>query len=227
MTLALVTNNTTATMSTVDLFELVNTERGNYGQPHVRLNDFINRCKDELDGEHYEIFVVKNSNNTSSEHLMLTKDQCMYVAMRESKGVRRAVVAKINEFEQPKFSIPQTYSEALRLCADQHEAIEIQRNQLEQQKPAVEFLDRFVEAKSNKNFREVAKILGVQERAFIKSLEDDKIVFRQSGNLLPFAHYQHAGWFTVKTGEANGRAIVQTRFTPSGIAWIAKRYANE
>lgn len=123
--------------------------------------------------------------------------------------------------------LPQTYAEALRELADTSELAEQRRLQLEEQKPAVEFLDRFVEAKSNKNFREVAKILGVKEREFIKSLENDKIVFRQSGNLLPFAHYQHAGWFTVKTGEANGRAIVQTRFTPSGIAWIAKRYANE
>lgn len=212
------------TMSTVDIFAMVNESRKEFDEPVIRLNDFINRCKDELQGDHYETFVVENSNNTLSEHLKITKDQCLYIAMRESKSVRRKVVEKINALDAPQYKIPKSYPEALRLAADLQEIVEQQQLQLEQQKPAVEFLDRFVEAKSNKNFREVSKILGLKEREFIQSLIDDNIIFRQSGNLLPFAHYQHAGWFTVKTGEANGRAIVQTRFTPAGIAWVAKRY---
>jgi anti-repressor protein len=97
---------------------------------------------------------------------------------------------------------------------------------VEQQKPAVEFVDRFVEAKSAKGFREVAKILGVKERDFISDLSTDKIIFKQGSNWLPMAEHQHAGRFTVKTGEANGHAYVQTRFTPEGIAWVAKRYTG-
>ncbi len=145
--------------------------------------------------------------------------------MRESKGVRRAVVAKINELEQkPAFIIPQTYAAALRLCADQQDQLDASLLLIEQQRPAVEFLDRFVEARSDKGFREVAKILGIKEREFISALEKDQIIFRQGPNILPFAHYQHAGYFTVKTGEAQGHAFMQTRFTPAGIAWVAKRF---
>jgi phage antirepressor YoqD-like protein len=69
--------------------------------------------------------------------------------------------------------------------------------------------------------REVAKVLGVPERKFIKQLEDDGVLFRQSGQLLPSAEHHHAGRFEVKTGEANGHTYVQPRFTPEGIAWIA------
>jgi len=213
-------------MTSLELYALVNTARLEYNETSVRQNDFLARCKDELDGEDYETFVVENSNKTKSKGLILSKDQCMYIAMRESKAVRRSVVAQINAIEvsaQP--AIPQTYAEALRLAADQAEVIEQQQLQLEQQKPAVEFLDRYVQAKSDKGFREVAKILGVKEREFIQGLLADQIVFRQGPNLLPFAHYQHAGYFTVKTGETNGHAFNQTRFTPSGIAWIAKRYS--
>lgn len=45
--------------------------------------------------------------------------------------------------------------------------------------------------------------------------------------LLPYAQHQHAGYFEVKTGESNGHAFHQTRFTPAGVAWIAKRMARD
>lgn len=119
--------------------------------------------------------------------------------------------------------VPQTLSQALRFAADQAEKLEIQQKQLEHQKPAVEFVERYVEARSAKSLREVAKVLGQKERGFINWLIEEKILFRQSGNLLPFANYHHKGYFTVKTGETNGHAFQQTRFTPQGIAWISKR----
>ena len=123
--------------------------------------------------------------------------------------------------------VPQTFAQALRLAADQAEQIEAQQAQIEAQRPAVEFVDRFVEAKSAKGFREVAKILGVREREFIADLADRKIIFKQGSNWLPMAEHQHAGYFEVKAGEANGHAFHQTRFTPEGIAWIAKRYSDK
>lgn len=122
-------------------------------------------------------------------------------------------------------AVPKTMAQALRLAAEQAEQIEAQQLQLEAQRPAVEFVDRFVEVKSAKGFREVAKILGVKEREFIASLAADKIIFKQGSNWLPMAEHQHAGRFTVKTGEANGHAFHQCRFTPDGIAWVARRYS--
>lgn len=126
---------------------------------------------------------------------------------------------------QTAIAIPKTMAQALRLAADQAEQIEAQQLLIEQQKPAVEFVDRFVEAKSAKGFREVAKILGVKEREFIAHLADSKIIFKQGSNWLPFADYTPR-YFTVKTGESNGHAFTQTRFTPEGIAWVAKRYSK-
>ena len=121
--------------------------------------------------------------------------------------------------------LPKSFAQALRLAAEQAEQIEAQQIQLEAQRPAVEFVDRYVEAKSCKGFREVAKILGVKERAFIADLADRKVIFKQGSNWLPMAEHQHAGYFEVKTGESNGHAFHQCRFTPDGIAWVAKRYS--
>mgnify|MGYP000735801290 CR=1 FL=1 len=60
------------TMSSADLCDLVNRARFEFGENEVRRNDFTSRCKDELDGEHYESFVVTNPNGTTSEVLPVT-----------------------------------------------------------------------------------------------------------------------------------------------------------
>lgn len=121
-------------------------------------------------------------------------------------------------------SVPKTLSEALRLAADQAEVIERQQLELSHARPAVQFLEQYVETRSTKSLREVAKVLGQREREFISKLHADGIIFKQAGSWYPHADYHHRGYFEVKTGEANGHAFNQTRFTPSGIALIAKRF---
>ncbi|MFY2035820.1 hypothetical protein ACOTDT_19140 [Achromobacter xylosoxidans] len=96
-----------ATMSSIDLLQLVNDARREYGEGEVRRNDFTARCKDELEGEYYETFVVSNAHGPASEALRLSRDQCMYVLMRESKAVRRAVTARLNEQTQSKVLSPE------------------------------------------------------------------------------------------------------------------------
>ena len=86
-------------MSSTDLLKLINQARKDFGEKPVRLNDFNSRIADELSDDHYESFVVQNTNNTTSVIFNLTLDQCMLVSMRESKSVRRFVLAKIKELE--------------------------------------------------------------------------------------------------------------------------------
>lgn len=220
--------------TSTELLTIINEARLEYGEKEVRRNDFISRVKDELDGEHYESFVVKNPNGTESEEIRMTDDQCAFVSMRESKAVRRRVTKRLNDLRTPAFNPSSlTRIDILKLAMEAEEGrikaeakVLALTHAIEDQKPAVEFVDRFVEAKSAKGFREVAKILGIKEREFIADLAADKIIFKQGSNWLPMADHQHAGRFTVKTGEANGHAFIQTRFTPEGIAWVAKRLTN-
>lgn len=177
-----------------------------------------------------QIVNFKNANNATGQEYEFCgeegkRDSYIVVAQLSPEFTAR-LVDRWQELEAkqvPTFEIPTTLSGALRLAADQAEVIEAQQLLLEQQKPAVQFLENFVETKSTKGLREVAKVLGLKEREFVATLEEQKILFRQSGQLLPFAQFQHNGYFEVKTGEANGYAFHQTRFTPKGIAWITKR----
>lgn len=118
------------TMDTTELLALVNEARAGFGEGSVRHNDFVARCKDELDGEHYETFVVQNLNNTQSEGLRLTADQCKLVAMRESKGVRRRVLARLNELEGQQ-ARPMTQAEIT--AANANHLVAVERQQREQQ----------------------------------------------------------------------------------------------
>lgn len=125
-------------------------------------------------------------------------------------------------------NVPQTLPEALRLAADMAEQNAQLAQKVQQDAPKVAFVNHYVESGGAKSLRETAKILNMPEKAMIDVLLRDKVLFRQSGNLLPHALRQRDGLFTVKTGTSDfGHAYTQTRVTPRGVQWIAVRYASE
>ncbi|WP_434695366.1 phage antirepressor protein [Pseudomonas sp. Z1-14] len=125
-------------MSSFDLLELVNTSRTEFGESEVRRADFTARCRDELEGEYYETFVVRNQRGPASEGLMLTKDQCLLVSMRESKAVRRSVVAKLNSLAQPQ---QLSTIEILQIAMESEKARLLLTAQVEQQATKIHSLE--------------------------------------------------------------------------------------
>lgn len=117
--------------------------------------------------------------------------------------------------------IPQTYAEALRLAADQAE-------QLALAAPKVEFVDRYVTADSgSKGFRQVAKLLNANEKAFRAFLSDSKIMYKLGGEWMPYQCHADAGRFEVKGGVADNDHVYNSAlFTPKGINWIAGLWAQ-
>ena len=210
------------TMNSIDLLDLVNAARLEFGESEVRRADFTARCKDELAGEYYETFVVTNLRGPASEALKLTLDQCMLVSMRESKSVRRKVVSLLNSANTEKpVSLP-SHVEALRLYADQLEETQRVTEQLAIAAPKVEFVDKYVEATGLKGFRQVAKLLGAKENDFREFLCDNKILYRLGNEWVPYANHIDAGRFEVKAGASDtGHAFNQAKFTPKGVAYVA------
>ena len=214
-----------AKIGTDELLSIINQARLEHGEKPVRNNDFIPRVKDELEGEHYESFVVQNSNGTQSENLIISNDQAVLVGMRESKAVRRTVLSKLKE-KQPS-QLPQTLPEALRLAADLAEENMHLENELAIAAPKVKFVDSYVNASGSLGFRETCKLLHIKENIFRKFLLDSEVMYLLAGKLTPYAQHIDAGRFTVKTGENqnNGHAFTQNKFTPKGIQWIAGLWA--
>lgn len=213
-------------MSSLDfLNNIINPSRIEAGEKPVRPSDFHARVNDEIDEElNYENFVVGRTGH-KSHYTMLNMEQMTLVGMRESKAVRRSVLAKLKVMHGPQ--IPQSLPEALRLAADLAEQKAVLENKLAIAAPKAEFVDHYVEASGLIGFREAAKLLKVKESDFRLFLLDNGIMYRLAGKMTPYAQHLDAGRFTVKTGEAgNGHAFTQVKFTPKGIQWIAGQLAT-
>ena len=215
-------NSSVLTMSSREIADLVESR-------HDSVKRTIERLQDKGLIQLTPMVEVKNHlGQIVTEYQLIKRDTYVVVAQLSPEFTAR-LVDRWQELENQQMpQIPQTLSEALRLAADQAEQIERQNLLIEQQRPKVEFVQRYVEAGTTKSLRETAKILKVPERAMIDCLVGDGLLFRQSGNLLPYQKYHAKGLFDVKTGTTeHGHNYTQTRVTSKGIEYIASRYASE
>ena len=215
-------NSSVLTMSSREIADLVESR-------HDSVKRTIERLQDKGLIQLTPMVEVKNHlGQVVTEYQLIKRDTYVVVAQLSPEFTAR-LVDRWQELENQQMpQIPQTLSEALRLAADQAEQIERQNLLIEQQRPKVEFVQRYVEVGTTKSLRETAKILKVPERAMIDCLVGDGLLFRQSGNLLPYQKYHAKGLFYVKTGTTeHGHNYTQTRVTSKGIEYIASRYASE
>ena len=204
------------TMSSRELLTIINVCRAEFDEPPVRLNDFNNRVVDELDGYHYESFVVNNPNGTQSTEHRLTIDQCILVGMRESKAVRRKVLEKLTDMKSQQKLAPKTYVEALRTLADEVEAHEQTKQKLAIAEPKAQYFDKLVERNLLTDFTTTAKEFGIKRKDLIDYLLGNGYIYSDpQGNLLPYAtHVPHL--FEVKEYSKEKHAGTQTLITPKG-----------
>lgn len=202
-----------ASMSSRDLLDLINQVRSDLGEPLLRLNSFNLKIEDELDGENYTKNVVQNFNNTESVVFELTIDQCMLIGMRESKAVRKNVLAILKQKQ-----LPQSFSEALQLAADQ-------ARQLELAAPKVQYFDTVVERSTLLNATQVAQKLGMSAMAMNKHLDQLNVYSRGVKRARVFQQ-----WFIDKGfGELKQTELgfSQPMFTTKGEAWVIEKLVGE
>lgn len=125
----------------------------------------------------------------------------------------------------PDFTNP---AAAARAWADEVEAKQAAVLQLEQARPAVRFVEKYVDSTGLKSFREVCKTLQANESRFREFLVDTKVMYRLSGAWVPYQNHIDAGRLMVKAGvsERNGHAFSDVRFTPKGVNWIAGEWGK-
>ncbi|EGI2390350.1 phage antirepressor Ant [Escherichia coli] len=227
-----VISNTGDTIDSQTLLKMVNDARKLCGENEIRNNDFLNRIKDELDGEFYETFVKSHGTRAgrSFEVITMTYKQALRVAARESKAVRRSLIDKLEELQQansPTPSIPQTLPEALRLAAELAE----QKMQLEQQlvaaAPKVDFADR-VSVANGILIGNFAKVVGLKQNALFSWLRQNGILMAFGARKnVPRQQYINAGYFTVKEVVLDDENGYQIRLTPQltgkGQQWLTRK----
>jgi prophage antirepressor-like protein len=120
-------------------------------------------------------------------------------------------------------TLPQNYLEALKALVTTTEQAESLKLTVAAQQPAVEFVERYVQASGLFGIRETAKLLNLGPQEFVKRCQQHKILYREGGTLQPYAQHLKNGYFAVKAGESNDHAYTQTRFTAKGIEWLRRQ----
>lgn len=203
-------------MSSKELLELINQVRLGMGEPMLRLNSFNAKIEDELDGENYIKNVVQNFNNTESVVFQLTLEQCMLIGMRESKAVRKNVLATLKQKQLP--CLPQSFAEALQLAANQAKKIE-------EDKPKVEYYEKIVVRDSLLNATQVAQKIGLSAVTLNKLLDSLKVYNHGVKRARVFQQ-----WFIDKGfGELKQTDLgySQPMFTTKGEAWVIEKLVSE
>lgn len=213
-------------MQSKDLLELINQVRAQFNEPQVRLNKFNEKIEDELDGEHYTKSVVQNLNNTESVVYELTIDQCMLIGMRESKGVRKKVLAILKDKQKP-FDI--TNPTHLLQAIEVQSKINIELSQkVAILEPKAKGLDRIADCTNVLGIRESAKVLKIGQNQLTQYLIDHKVVYRdQFGKIQAYQKSVDQKLVHVVTSaprlfESGEKVFTQVKLTQKLITRIAK-----
>ncbi len=210
-------NSNIKTMSSRELLEIINQVRSDIGEPLLRLNSFNLKIEDELEGDHYTKNVVENSNQTISYIYDLTIDQCILIGMRESKSVRRSVLDILKK-KQNDFYIPQTYGEALQLCADQAKQLEIAA-------PKVEYFDKVAERTTLLNATQVGQKVGMSAIKMNLRLSELGVYNKAINRSRVFQQwFVDQGLGELKQTETSHS---QAMFTIKGEQWVVQKFISE
>lgn len=221
---ALIVGTAAVTMTSLEIAELVNSNHADVRRSMERLAERGVITLPPL----AEVSNPGPGPRSITVYQVCKRDSYVIVAQLSPEFTAR-LVDRWQELESSvAVTLPQTMAQALRLAADQAEQIEQQQLAIAAAKPAVEFVERYVQAEGLKGFRETCKLLRANEARFREFVIAEKIMYRLGGALTAHQNHIVAGRFEVRTGhaDANDRAFTSTKFTAKGIDWIAGEWAK-
>ena len=173
------------------------------------MRDIRSLLSNGVDERNFALVDYCDSKGEKRPMYQLTKKGCLILASGYNPVLREAIINRWEQLEiehREKFPIPQTYSEALMLAANQAKQIEAQTKQLEEQKPKVEFFDQVTDSKDAIDMASCAKTLnmGIGRNRLFEFLRNKCILDRHN---LPYERYIDLGYF---------RTIEQKFMKPDG-----------
>lgn len=231
--------------TSLELVELINQFRVQEGsKSSLRHSDFLNVIRDEFSEEINErkISSVKYLDKKGEERPMFILDlkQSRQVLVRESRQVRKAVIAYIDELErQLSLQAPKTLKEALILALEQQERLEvlalenaIKDQQIAELKPKADYMDMILKNKSLLTITQIAKDYGMSGNAMNKILRQLGVQYKQSGQWFLYSKYHHLGYTSSETVDivrSDGKRDVKmnTKWTLKGRIFLYKLLKEE
>lgn len=229
------------TMTSLELVDFINSQRDE-DDSELRHDHFMAKVPKVLGEDHAPKFrdmvqvAIGSGATRQSPIFRFPKREACLMAMSYSYELQAKVFDRMTELEAQaealgRFNLPQTYSAAMRLAADEMEKREALQTQLALVAPKVAVHDRIADAEGSLSLREAANTLRVPERKFVLWLQQHDWAYRRAGHksLLGYAEKVKAGYVYLKqtpirdvhTGEE--RLSEQVRITPLGLTVLAKK----
>lgn len=231
------------TISSLELVEQINIfRREDENKNDLVHSDLLKVIRNEFDEEIAEgkisLSEYKDKSGKLNTMFDLTLNQAKQVLVRESKIVRKAVVAYIEKMEkkladvQPK--LPSNYLEALKLLVvKEEENIKLiaetteQKGLIKEQAPKVEFYNQIADTTTSFDMQEVSAMLKLTygRNILFRKLREANVLMSDN---LPYREHINNGyllvvetkWMNPKTDQST--ATFQTRITQKGLEWLQK-----
>ena len=204
-------NNQVLTMSSREIAELTGKQH-----KHV-LTDIRNMLSEIQSAEKSADY--QDARGRSQPMLLLNKEETLCLVAGYNVKLRMAIIKRWQELEvQQAPRVPQTFSEALQLAADQ-------AKQLELQAPKVAFVDKLVTRTNLMNATQIAQKHG-KSAVWLNKYLDEKKVYNQSVKRVRTFN----SWFVEKgLGEMkkSETGFDQALFTNAGEVWINEQLHSD
>lgn len=167
----------------------------------------------------------------STDHLMtldMAKQICMIQRSEAGKRYREYFLEVERKWNSPEAVLARAL-QASRAALDEMRADnERLAQRVEKLQPKADYFDQVANAEGLTSFRETAKLFGIPEKKFTKTLEELDYCYRDSHKrLMPYAGKLRSGLFEVKeatyTGLSGTHTTIYTKITPKGrtVIWQA------
>lgn len=216
-------NTIEQTMSSREIAELTGKRHDNV----LRDCDVLNENYEKMGFLKIEegYYTHPNTGNQQHREYRLTKMQTFDLMTGYNVELRIKVNRRWAELEAKEQShhaqIPQSFSEALRLAAEQAEKIEAQQKQLQEQAPKVLFADTVIGSQSSCLIGELAKLITqkgyeIGEKRLFKWLRENHYLGKKGEYYnIPNQQYVEQGLFELKKGTRSGNGgVMHTTITP-------------
>lgn len=176
-------------------------------------------CELQTDREEIKGYIqewIHPQNKQTYVEYALPKNLTICLVSGYKAKLRLKIINRWQELESKAPALPQTFSEALQLAADQARVIE-------EQAPKVEVYEKLAARKESVSTTELAKQLGVSAKKLNEWLKYEGFKFKHFKDL---PTEKKPEWFNVISGVSNytGKEFKQCLITPLGQIEIAKRF---
>lgn len=230
-------NNTDqVTMVSLELVDYINDSRKFDEKPvQLRHADFMAKVPKVLGMETSEKFRSSYlaGNGEQRPCYRFPKREACLMAMSYSYELQAQVFDRMTAMENhiaaqnlPSYAIDDPIERAKKWIEEEKQKQAV-IHQLEIAAPKVAFVDKYVAGNGNKTFRQVAKLLGANERKFRDFLKKEKIMYKLNGEWLAYQNHIDAKRFHNNTGiSESNHTFTRSLFTPKGVEWTAGEWAK-